>query len=130
MKVLLYIWQLPQHLLALLLLLIYKRTLGSTVSYKSSTVYFLNNSAWGISLGQYIILSQKYHNLIDIRHEYGHSIQSKRWGILYLLVVGLPSITMNIVSSLTYRTNPTFYNNYYKRWPETEADKLGEVTRN
>lgn len=45
----------------------------------------------GISLGKYIIVSQ-WATQKTIMHEYGHCLQSKILGPLYLLVVGLPSI--------------------------------------
>jgi hypothetical protein len=70
----------------------------------------------GISLGKYIILS---HDDIDsIKHEYGHSVQSRYLGWLYLLVIGLPSLLW----AMFYKGD-----DYYKFYTEKNADKLGGV---
>jgi hypothetical protein len=124
-----YIWQLPQHLFALLILKLYKKKIYSTYDYKTSKVYVLRGPLFGVSLGKYIIISTK-HNEITVKHEYGHSLQSLYFGPLYLLIIGIPSATMNFISSISYMFfNGKFAANYYKRWPESWADKLGEVIR-
>jgi hypothetical protein len=41
------------------------------------------------------------------------------------LVVGLPSIVMNILTRLGVLKNE----NYYKRWPESWADEIAEIVR-
>jgi len=125
LKVLYYLWQLPQHLLALILIYIYKPRIRE--SYRHKTVYRLWGSGWGISLGNYIILDTR-HTELTVKHEYGHSLQSLMLGPLYLILVGIPSITMNILSTILFKLGkPKMLQNYYKRWPESWADKLGEV---
>ena len=129
LNALLWIWQLPQHLLAIIiyLILIISKKIVAIDNFLSSKVYWANIS-WGVSLGNYIFLGGAYSDGVTVKHEYGHSIQSKIFGPLYLLIIGLPSITMNILSViLFYRGNKKFYKNYYNRWPESQADKLGKV---
>ena len=110
-----YLWQLPQHLLGLLLILYFK---AEKRSYKDIAYYYSKGVMGGISLGKYIILS---HDDVDsIKHEYGHSVQSRRLGWLYLTVIGLPSLLWAIF----YRGN-----NYYSFYTEKWADKLGGVKR-
>jgi hypothetical protein len=46
-------------------------------------------------------------------------------GPLYLFIVGIPSVTMNMLTKAKILKRE----NYYKRWPETWADKLGKVKR-
>jgi hypothetical protein len=127
-----YIWQLPQHLLALCILLILKITKTpyfNNGKINGSTIYRVKNIKWGISLGSYIIISAT-RNHLTVLHEYGHSIQSLYFGPLYLLIIGLPSITMNILSIVMfYLGNRTVADNYYKRFPEKWADILGGVKR-
>ena len=94
-NVLLYIWQLPQNLLGLILLLIYKTE--SRLTYKGVKVFFNKKFPSGISLGNYIILRKEPKNdydytWIDIYHEYGHHRQSLYLGWFYLPVIGLPSL--------------------------------------
>jgi len=118
----LYLWQLPQHLLALVIYLIVN---GASFHYYSKTTpvtLITHKYRFGVSLGTYIFLPVNHKRSI-LLHEWGHSVQSKMLGPLYLIVVGIPSITMNILSIIGI-LNPE---NYYKRWPESWADKLGGV---
>lgn len=115
-----HIWQFPQHLLALLIIKITKATYKE--DYEGAKIY--NAPITGISLGQYIIVNE-FTSENTIKHEYGHTIQSYYLGPLYLIIVGLPSITMNILSRIRVLDS----RKYYDRWPESWADKLGKVER-
>lgn len=118
----LYLWQLPQHLLGLLLILMLKGNFYQ--QFHSARVYTVH-AAIGISLGQYIIMQGRPGVLAEIPHEWGHSRQSLRCGPLYVLIIGLPSVSMNILS----RMRILRWDSYYKRWPENWADRLGGVSR-
>ena len=108
--------ELPQYLLGKLMVKILKAEEG--------TRYYTTNKRIGVSFGPIIIIWEGAdHN--SIKHETGHSLQSRKLGWLYLLVVGLPSITMNILT----RLHILKATNYYKRWPESWADKLAGVKR-
>ena len=115
-----YLWQLPQHLIALLLRLIYK---GNDSEYNGCIVRRSVYLRGGISLGKYIIVNQWFKE-IDIKHEYGHSVQSRYLGWLYLLVIGLPSLLWAMMYGRAVRLS---YNGYYKFYTEKWADKLGGV---
>ena len=118
-------WQILQHALAKLVLAIFKDKLHSTEIIPGGyEVHRLNGVSWGVSLGKHIIVS-RYASRVTIQHEMGHSIQSKILGPLYLLIVGLPSIVMNIMTRAGILSSAS----YYKRWPENWADKLGGVKR-
>jgi hypothetical protein len=121
-----YLWQLPQHLLALILILITKAKFEK--KHETSKVYRTEKN-FGVSLGSYIIVSIR-HNEKTIKHEYGHSIQSLCFGPFYLIVIGIPSITMNLLSLFFWKLGyKKFALNYYNRWPEDWADILGGVER-
>jgi len=124
-----YLWQLPQHLLALVIKLIVKPE--NKEIYKNVTIYKMYNYKFAISLGNYIFInSGRKDEEILKAHEYGHSIQSLILGPLYLFIVGVPSITQNILSTITYIFGyKKMYSNYYNRFPENWADKLGGVER-
>lgn len=115
-----YIWQLPQHLLALLLLVIYRPRIVS----KELGIVRIEGILWGISLGQYIFVREGASDR-TVKHEQGHSRQSLLLGPLYLLIVGLPSFMMALLTTLRILKAK----DYYKRWPENWADKLGGVKR-
>ncbi|MFI3249154.1 MAG: hypothetical protein R3Y39_08525 [Rikenellaceae bacterium] len=119
MRVILYIHQLPQHLLGLLLLWLYDAEYFMQID--GSKLYVADKMSGAISLGNYIIMSN-YSSTKELTqyHEYGHSRDSRRWGWLYLLVIGLPSI-LNAMFGFT-----SFY---YDFWTERRADRLGGITR-
>lgn len=119
---LLYIWQLPQNLFGLILRSFYKA--DERFGYNDSVVQISRSFRSGISLGRYIIL--KYNREDAVKHEYGHCRQSKRWGPLYLPVVGLVSLMHNMFCDCSSRKHKSYYN----VWPENEADRLGGVERN
>jgi len=120
-KTLLYIWQLPQHIVGLFLLLILRPE--SSVDYMTSRLYAAERMRGGISLGQYIIIQSGRGTLNTIKHEYGHSIQSKWLGPLYLIVIGLPSLLW------AWWWTPSRGVSYYCFYTEKWADKLGGVNR-
>lgn len=141
-KILLWIWQLPQHILGFLLLLGFKLTksIEETTMHKNVKIYWVRHKSFpGISLGEFIIINKMlkernpedpYYDPHVAAHEYGHTLQSRMLGPLYLLIVGLPSITQNIISSILLKLGkPKFAKNYYNRFPENWADKLGNVNR-
>lgn len=129
MKLLFWIWCFPQQLLGFIISLFFGKRIVEIEKYKQSNIYWIKNWKRGVSLGQYVLLGDVYKSpeLYNntIKHEYGHTIQSLIFGPTYLIIIALPSITMNIISQL----NKNFAKNYFKRWPENWADKLGGVKR-
>jgi len=121
-QTLLYLWQLPQHLVGLLLIRLLR---GSYYQEYFSARVYVTSFPVGISLGDYIILYGHPEALEYIPHEWGHTRQSRRLGPLYLPAVGLPSVAMNIFSQLKIMDGER----YYLRWPENWADQLGGVER-
>jgi hypothetical protein len=115
-KVLLYIWQLPQNLLGLLVIKYTKATRAS------NRFWLTRHYIFGVSLGKYIIIGPIYPGKMILDHEQGHQKQSIILGPLYLLVIGLPSVTGNLLHRI-------FNFDYYKQPWEAWADKLGGVNR-
>lgn len=120
--ILLYLWQLPQNLLGLLFLLFLKGE--EKHNLKGISFYYYDNFPGGISLGKYIILGSTYEN--SVKHEYGHCVQSRYLGWLYLLVIGIPSL---LWASIYGKLIKPSINGYYKFYTEKSADKLGKVKR-
>lgn len=123
-KVLLFIWQLPQNILGLLVILF------TEAKYCNKGCWVTTKSRFGVSLGKYIIFGQVINDL-SLKHEQGHQKQSLYLGWLYLLIIGLPSITFNIADILFHKNWKTqdrikwYYNLPWEHW----ADKLGNVNR-
>ena len=132
-KILLYLWQLPQNLIGLILTKLLKSEyrFEYRISYYAVNGFF--NSA--ISLGKYILIDNVYllarEKVLEnvLKHEKGHSIQSKYLGWFYLFVIGIPSIVRNIYDRVLHKKwlLSDRMNWYYDHFPENWADKLGGV---
>lgn len=122
-KVLLWLWQLPQNLLGLLVILF-------TGAHKTAECY-RTTKRFGASLGEYVILGDVYANATTIKHEQGHQKQSKYLGPLYLILIGLPSASGNVWDRLFHKKWPVSkrISWYYSLPWEAWADKLGGVKR-
>ena len=132
-RILTEIWQLPQHIIAYIIMLVKHKSIKS-VTNDDGILYYLVDNLFnsGISLGNYIFLdSDGYYNYTTVKHEHGHQIQSLILGPLYLIVIGLPSITGNIINRITRMYFRKYYdpNFYYKQPWEAWADRLGGVDR-
>lgn len=127
-KILLWIWQAPQHIIGLILLAVYRPFwMAENGRYR---FYEADAMRGGISLGEIIIVQNRASKTM-CDHEYGHTIQSRRLGPLYLLVIGLPSITWAGIYLLICRlARPgTRLPDYHKAPWEAWADRLGGVVR-
>lgn len=122
-RILSYLWELPQNLIGLGLSFIYKY--DELIPYGDKQIRYCKKFLGGISLGNYVFVGTKKKDII--KHEYGHTIQSKLLGPLYLFIIGIPSI----VWASIYGTKlvPETKNGYYKFYTERWADKLGQVER-
>ena len=117
MKILRWLWQLPQNILGYYLYKYYKgyeictkETCGEYIKCKLSS-----DISGGVTLGDYIILSNVRH----LQHELGHTKQSRILGPLYLLVIGIPSAIHAILHDKLCKNK-----DYYHFYTETWANKL------
>ena len=126
-KFILATWELPQNVIGFIVKKIFKANFK--MSYNDANVYTWNVLG-GMSLGNYIFVYEpivnKDYGAEMIKHEYGHTIQSKYLGWLYLLIIGLPSIIWAQCFD-GYRTKHG--KSYYSFYTEAWADKLGGVER-
>ena len=123
-KVLLYLWQLPQNILGLLVIFFTKSV------YYESGCWVTPDYRFGVSLGNYIIFGGRVDE-ISLKHEQGHQKQSLYLDWLYLLIIGLPSAIGNIYDRIahknwSYKERERWY--YAQPW-EAWADRLGGVAR-
>ena len=101
-EVLLYLHQLPQNLLGLLVIFFTKARYNDIDYRKKDNHWISHKYRFGVSLGKYIIFGGSV-TLISLKHEQGHQKQSLYLGWLYLLVVGLPSIIRNIWDRIAHK---------------------------
>ena len=122
-EALLYLWQLPQNLVGLLLVAWFRPEFH--IDFRTVRIYYSTEMRGGISLGHYVLLRDTYWEKCGDGelHEYGHSIQSRYLGPLYLPVIGLPSL----IWALWWNEgrNRSYYSFYTEKW----ADHLGGVLR-
>lgn len=121
-KFLMYLWQLPQNIIGLLLRLFIKGERKTTIN--GISVYYKSDFNGGISLGNTILVSSQGPYMS--KHERGHQLQSQMLGPLYLFVIGIPSIIWAALYGTLIKETP---NGYYKFYTEKWADKLGKVNR-
>ncbi len=128
-EILFWIWQLPQNLLGLFMLLWYRRE-KEYHRFNGRVFYYTKEMPSGISLGNYIIMNREDKE-DGMKHEYGHSIDSRRWGPLYLLVIGIPSLIGNIYDRIFHKNwkYSDSYEWYYNQPWEKSADENGGVDR-
>ena len=124
-NLILFIWQLPQHLLAILYigyLIIMCKDLGIDSRYKQATVIPCVMRG-AVTLGNYVFVGLNSDYRETVKHELGHTIQSKILGPLYLIVIGIPSITYCGLRRLFPSLRK---NNYYDFYTEKTANYLSE----
>ena len=117
------IWQLPQNLLGML----YKDCISDDIITRvncDATDYecYLTKNSGGVTLGRYIFVNQNYTDLSNvILHEIGHTKQSRILGPLYLIIIGIPSISWAGLRRLIPALKKI---NYYSFYTESWANKL------
>lgn len=95
-----YLWQftyaLPQNLIGLVMLAIYKSKGAESEWYHNALITYIDKKNFGgVSLGIFIFInkSRTGDKLHDIRiHEYGHTVQSLILGPLWLFIIAIPSM--------------------------------------
>ena len=114
---LLLIWQLPQNLLGL-----YNAKKCKYVHKLNGRKIYIIDSGEGMSLGDYVFVQPSCDEGNLLRHEYGHTIQSRMLGPLYMLIIFIPSYTWWRYFS-KYKTDADV-SEYYTFYTESLANKL------
>ena len=87
-----------------------------------------NNPGYSTGLGMFIFMSENIPEEDYKRtlvHEYGHTVQSAILGVLFLPVVGIPSMLWAVTPAFKrYRREKRV--SYYRFYPERWANFLGE----
>ena len=117
----LFLWQLPQNLVALAIMPFLGKL--QKVAYRNYCIGLAGkrfpNDAGGISLGNFAFFHpDTAHDEFTIRHEMdGHTVDSKIFGPLYLLVIGIPSI----LHIIFMKKGGRYYDFYTERWANKHA---------
>lgn len=118
MKITKYLWCAPQLLVGLIVKVV-------TKAKKDERGLYIWKLGYGLSLDEFIFVNENASEN-TIKHEQGHTKQSKMLGPLYLIVVGIPSaIWCHFFESYRKKHNVSYYDFYCEKW----ADELGGVKR-
>ena len=125
-NLILFIWQLPQHIVALIYfgyLVMMCKDLGVDSRYKQAIVIPCVMRG-AVTLGNYVFVGLNSEYKETVKHELGHTIQSKILGPLYLIVIGIPSITYcglrRLFPSLRKKN---YYDFYTEKWANNLSEK-------
>lgn len=130
-RALLVAWELPQNVLGALnfaLLFLTRNVRRARFERERVMVELTGGNA--VSLGLFVFWTARDNPYVPVGpenrdHEYGHSLQSRWLGPLYLPLVGVPS-TMRVGYALAHKTiTGRRWNGYYAGYPERWADVLG-----
>lgn len=116
------LWQLPQWILGTVYMYILGNKVTDGFMYNGAR-YFVSKSQQGsvTFCKDYIFMSKAaQHSGYVIKHEYGHTLQSRYLGWLYLIVIGIPSFLWAFVHS-HFTGNKRYYSFPTEKW----ADRLG-----
>lgn len=117
---LLFIWQLPQNIVALVMMpFLGKLTL---LSYREFCLCFIGSKMQGgISLGNFAFVSPRSaKNAAVVAHEQlGHTVDSKIMGPFYLLFIGIPSLIW--AAFYNEDKHPDYYSFYTERMANYHA---------
>lgn len=126
LNVLLALWQLPQVILGVIMLAIFRNKKEYTNPVNGITVWNISHhGAFGtacFSTGP-IILTNDNTAERTLRHETGHSKQSVYLGWLFHIVVSIPSVCRFWIRRWMNRSIEWYHSGYPENW----ADRLGGV---
>jgi len=122
-----FIFEFPQNLIGALSFLFFSKVKKHPwKKYRDAYVVHVPG-AWGaISLSKFIFADDNYYDSELLRHEYGHRIQSSLLSVLYLPVVGLPSLIWSLLFK-GYRAK--HQKSYFGFYTEAWANRLSEKDR-
>lgn len=113
-----FVWMLPQNLLGIAFLLFLKLTHGCSyvdVPQRGIVRVGLRDTHYSVSLGCFLFISTNMTDEFTFNHELGHYKQGLFVGPLYLIVIGLPSVSHVLVHRRWCR-NPDYFHFYTESW--------------
>ncbi len=132
---LLFAWELPQNLLGLAALAQFSlRKKVASVRFERERCFVEIDADGAVSLGYFVFYTPRDSAFVPVGaenrdHEYGHSVQSRWLGPLYLPVVGVSSVARVAYARAYKLRTGRRWARYYDGFPENQADRLGGVDR-
>lgn len=116
MSYILVLWQILQNIVGLIYLpfagVSFREKIGDVLVFETEST---NGS---VSLGNLVFISKHTKNYErTLKHELGHTIQSKYLGPLYLLIIGIPSISWAMARMMSRSLRKKDYYSFYtEKW--------------
>ena len=123
-------WCFPQSMLGIMLLFLLRISDHVKLSGYPALGAVIAESNWiltGVSLGKYVFIAQGYASqprLRLIQHELGHCRQSLLLGPVYLLVIGIPSLTWAVLKSSGFFKHKPYSWMYTEKWADRLAERM------
>ena len=127
------LWELPQNVLGAGLLAAHRALRGAKSETRERQRLFIESKWVAVSLGYFVFWMEpkaSRHFFLDEAtrdHEFGHTLQSRMLGPLYLALIGVPSVS-RVAYAIAYRElTGKRWRHYFDGWPEKQADRYGSV---
>lgn len=113
------VWQLPQHIVAWILMAVLHPVCSGTSHYHGLEIFYSRIIKSAFTLGKFSFCEPAVTRK-GVNHEYGHYRQSMILGPLYLLVIAIPSALHYLWIKLKRLAGiyPEYYTFYTERWAE------------
>lgn len=116
------LWTVIGLLTALFIVIVYRKEVLVVGHQGRLRIHFTKRNFGGASIGVIIITSGKPINPRLVNHELGHTIQSARFGLLFIPLIAIPS---GIRYQYRMRTKKSLKTKYDDIWFEGQATRLG-----
>ena len=121
-RIALWLWQLPQNLIALLLYNILGHWSYYGGKYRDNYIIVCKAALSSFELGDYMFLTP-FSNERAMDHELGHCRQSEILGPFYIPIIVVPSLLNNLYDRLITFMGKEY--DYFSFYTEKWANKLG-----
>lgn len=120
-RIALILWQAPQLIIGLVLCLFFKywkteKMNGIDIEFRETKFDFC------FSLGKYVFAPKCAPKYV-LMHEAGHSVQSVYTGLLYMFVVGIPSVCLYWYKRIKKKDSVWYHSHYPENW----ADRISNI---
>ena len=105
-----------------------QHSLSLSHHFKDSEIYYITHDD-SHCCGKYIFINLNTDDMIILRHEYGHRIQSKLLGVLFYPLIFIPSY-IHFLYWNKFRNDDwnEYYNFYCEKWANSLTKKKGVIT--
>lgn len=116
------LWTVIGLLTALFIVIVYRKEVRVVKHQGRLRIHFKKKNFGGASMGVVIITSGGFISPRLVKHELGHTIQSARFGLLFIPLIAIPSGIRYQYRSRTKKPLKTMYDDI---WFEGQATRLG-----